>query len=207
MKYCAFDPSDYREPLNSSFTLARGGYNYLIMRILSGPASSWAYRQPFIVNVIILSRRKFINRQRGTIGYDVQLDQIPHRVIGQQKQENEPSCLCPDVQIHPDSLLGLWSKSSEMRRARAIRGDLPKFIADPKLQVSSVKLRQNLPQILELESDEFLEWDTYPVKMDRRDSKQVINQPPRFSKQFVCYSQARQLGVRFLSFRKKKKMS
>ena len=39
-KYCAFDLSDYREPLNSSFTLARGGYNYLIMRILSGPASS-----------------------------------------------------------------------------------------------------------------------------------------------------------------------
>ena len=40
MKYCAFDPSDYREPLNSSYTRARGGYNYLIMRILSGPASS-----------------------------------------------------------------------------------------------------------------------------------------------------------------------
>ena len=40
MKYCAFDPSDYREPLNSSFKLARGGYNYLIMRILPGPASS-----------------------------------------------------------------------------------------------------------------------------------------------------------------------
>ena len=34
------------------------------------------------------------------------------------------------------------------------------------------------------------------IQMDRRDSKQAINQPLRFSKQFVCYSQARQQGVK-----------
>ena len=60
IKYCTFDPSDYRELLNSSFTLASGGYNHLIMRILSGPASSWAYRQPFIVNHIKIRNINFI---------------------------------------------------------------------------------------------------------------------------------------------------
>ena len=69
MKYCAFDrSSDYREPLNSRFTLARvlektnkkrsgliwegEGITIFKMRILSGPISSCAYRQPFIVNHI-----------------------------------------------------------------------------------------------------------------------------------------------------------
>ena len=90
------------------------------MRILSAPIS-YAFQQLLLLSILKseiinfipthLSRRKFLNRLRGTITYDVQIDQIPYWVLGQQKHENEPCCFCPDSQIHSNSLWGFEART------------------------------------------------------------------------------------------------